>query len=353
MVVDFPRYMEPAARRLLGEPNRALSSKSELRFGTNGSLSVDLRKGTYFDHESKTGGGVIDLITRETGHANGAAVDWLHENVCVEIRKPGGGGESIESTYDYSDDHARLVSQVVRFRLEDGSKTFCQRRPNGTGGWIWNVKGVDPIPYLLPAIIDSDPDREVFIVEGEKDADKLAGLGLIATCNAGGAGKWRRELSVHLAGRDVIIIPDNDKPGAAHGEQVARSIHGIASSVRVVNLPGLPAKGDVSDWLDGGGTIDALRKIVDRTARWEFGDATVAVSSTIEATPYAWVPGDRIPRREWLYDRHLIRGFASGTVAPGGTGKTALVVAEALALVTGPSRQKRYQRPLERLALQS
>ena len=65
--IDLPAQIEPVARRLLGDPNKALSSRAEWRYGTNGSLAVDLKAGTWFDHESQVGGGVLDLIRREIG----------------------------------------------------------------------------------------------------------------------------------------------------------------------------------------------------------------------------------------------------------------------------------------------
>src|SRR4051812_25154376 len=71
--------MGPVAREILGQPNEALSSDRELRFGSRGSLSVDLRKGTWFDHQAGQGGGVLDLLRVKRGMLNGAALAWLEE----------------------------------------------------------------------------------------------------------------------------------------------------------------------------------------------------------------------------------------------------------------------------------
>jgi hypothetical protein len=102
----------------------------------------------------------------------------------------------------------------------------------------------------LPELLAADAALTVYVAEGEKDCDNLAALGPVTTTNAGGAEKWTAELSPYLAGRAVVILPDNDEAGHRHAEQVAESLQGIAASVRIVNLPGLPPKGDVSDWLD-------------------------------------------------------------------------------------------------------
>ena len=98
----------------------------------------------------------------------------------------------------------------------------------------------------------------VFVVEGEKDADNLAKHDFVATTNIGGAGNWKPALNQHFAGKVVYILPDNDEPGAKHAVDVARNLHGVAASVRIVKLPGLPDKGDVSDWIEAGGDLSGL-----------------------------------------------------------------------------------------------
>ncbi len=170
----------------------------------------------------------------------------------------------IVATYDYCDEHGRLLFQVVRC----APKRFRQRQPKERGGWKWSVKGVRMVPYCLPEIL-ADPPQPVVIVEGEKDCDNLAGSVCWQTCNAGGAGKWKPEHAVYLEGRDVFILPDNDDPGRKHAMQVAQSLNGIAKSIKIVNLPGLPVKGDVSDWLQAGGKKDELQRLVDaRPPEW-------------------------------------------------------------------------------------
>ena len=62
---DFVAAAEPIARKLLGEPNTRLSKQHELRFGSNGSPSIDLSKGTYYDFETGTGGGMLDLVKQK------------------------------------------------------------------------------------------------------------------------------------------------------------------------------------------------------------------------------------------------------------------------------------------------
>ena len=123
------------------------------------------------------------------------------------------------------------------------------------------------VPYRLPELL-AELARPVVIAEGEKDCDNLARIGVPATCNAGGAGKWTAEHSAFLRGRRVIVLPDNDEAGRNHAQQVAQSLQGIAESVRIVELPGLPHKGDVSDWIEAGGTKEQLERLAEAAPDW-------------------------------------------------------------------------------------
>jgi hypothetical protein len=166
----------------------------------------------------------------------------------------------VTATYDYRDEGGCLLYQVCR----SVPKAFRVRRPAGDGRWIWDLKDVRRVPYRLPGLLATDPAEPVLVVEGEKDADRLTALGFVATTNLGGASKWRREYGDVLRGRRVVVLPDNDAPGHSHAASVVSSLRGIAAIVAVLELPGLPPKGDVSDWLDAAGSIDGLRDLVAR-----------------------------------------------------------------------------------------
>jgi hypothetical protein len=164
---------------------------------------------------------------------------------------------TIVATYDYRDETGALLFQACRYEPKD----FRSRRPIGSA-WAWNLTGVRRVPYRLPELLAADPSAIVLIVEGEKDTDRLAGLGFVATTNVGGAGKWRPEYGEPLRDRRIVILPDNDEPGRAHAAAVATSLAGIAASVAIVELPGLPPKGDISDWLDRGGEVAVLHRLI-------------------------------------------------------------------------------------------
>jgi len=169
-------------------------------------------------------------------------------------------------TYVYTDEQGKTLFGVIRTPRKD----FFTIRPDGNGGWLYGLEGVEPVPYRLPEVIKAVSEgKTVFIVEGEKDADNLRKLGLVATTNHGGAKKWRDHYSDYLVGADVVIIPDDDEPGREHAERVAQSLVGKAKSIRILELPDLPPKGDVSDWLEAGGTKEELLRLAEAAREYE------------------------------------------------------------------------------------
>jgi hypothetical protein len=180
---------------------------------------------------------------------------------------PAAGGKptrKIVARYPYQNADGQLLFEVVRYE----PKAFAQRRPDGKGGWIWNLNGVRRVLYRLPDVLKAVQSGEtIFVVEGEKDADALCGLGLVATTNPHGAGKWRDDYSQALKGAHVVILPDKDEAGRKHADQVAKSLWGKARTIKVVELPGEGVK-DVSDWLRAGGTKEKLLKLVAQVSAW-------------------------------------------------------------------------------------
>lgn len=173
--IDFSSYIGDVARRLLGEPNRALSTRTQWRYGSHGSMAVEVageHRGTWFDHERQVGGGVVDLIHRETGLADGAAVQWLKRELGIRLdgQPELAPQRRIVATYNYRNETGELLFQVVRYEPKD----FRQRRPNGNSGWDWSTKGVRQVPYRLPELLERPEGCPVYISEGEKDTDRLA-----------------------------------------------------------------------------------------------------------------------------------------------------------------------------------
>jgi putative DNA primase/helicase len=301
---DFKSYCRDACIKAWGQPDRV--TKKELRWGTDtyNHRSFNVAKGLWYDAGSQRGGSTLELVAFEKGEPStpltGArffdAWQYAHKQGWIpdppaerhDKREP-------NATYDYEDANGCLRFQVCRYEpgFDGEKKSFRQRQPDSNGGWIDNVKGIEPTPYRLPQLLEAIGLHPVFVCEGEKDCNNLVKLGLIATTNAMGAGKWRPALNKHFRGGDVIIIQDSDPqsvdkkigeplfhddgrpvlPGQDHAQHVAASLHGIAARVRLLDLkefwPEMPVKGDISDWLDAGHTIEELWDIVDQLPDWK------------------------------------------------------------------------------------
>src|SRR5712692_1861734 len=142
------------------------------------SLSADLEKGVWYDLARKEGGGGKEFKAR------------------LGLNGAGPQQTQMVASYDYHDEHGILLYQVLRYDPKD----FSQRRPDGNGGWLYNLNNVRRVLYHLPEVIEA---KTVYVVEGEKDADRLRSLGLPATTNPQGAGQWREEHSQALAGKRI------------------------------------------------------------------------------------------------------------------------------------------------------
>jgi RecA-family ATPase len=215
------------------------------------------------------------------------------------------------ATYKYTDEDGATLYEVLKF---ENPKSFKQRRPSSKD-WIWNLDGVRRVPYRLFDLIKFS-SATTFITEGEKDADRLAENDLVATTAA--SGKWDGINLDTFAGRDCMVLEDNDQTGRDKALDVATRLHSIAATVRIVRLPGLPEHGDVSDWLDAGHTTDELAEFSFNQPLWDskapdIGPAPKTELVTSVAAPSITPPDNSplpfinlfnwydqpIPRREW------------------------------------------------------
>ncbi len=341
----FGPHVEAVARHFWGEPNAHASSQAELRFGAHGSKSVDLEKGTWFDHEAAEGGGVLDLVAREANLKNGEAATFLKNELGLALGDAPGWSAAVKSkaqprrivaAYDYATADGEVIFEVVRYE----PKTFRQRRPatkaddpsSVRDGYVWSVKGVTQVPYRLPELINAtETGGTVYLPEGEKDVDALWAIGVPASCNAMGAGKWPAELSEHFRGLDVVILPDNDDAGRGHLALVGEALTGVANSVRSLDLPGLDQKQDVSDWIDAGGDAAALQDLTERQAR-RWGDEPPA--TRYGAVLWRDLPTIKIDR-QWQVEGLMFPRDISINYGESGAGKSFLQMDLAMAIARG------------------
>ena len=302
-----------------------------------------------------------------------------------------GARKTLVKAWDYVDEHGAVLFQTLRYQWKrpdgawrlgkDGkpSKTYSQRRKAAPGeesrdGWVYSLKGARIVPYQAPALAEAVAgELTVFFVEGEKAADVLREHGIPATCNPMGAGKWWDDLTGFFDGAHVVIIPDNDpqatKPdgslrfrpdgrpmfvGQDHAEAVALALAPVAASVRVLELPDLPPKGDVVEWFAAGGTVDRLYDLADaapasdgwiasRAGTFPTADAP-AFTSKFGAVTWAEMdaPG---PQHEWLIKGLLTRGELSMLAGPSQSGKSFLAIDLAMSVARGLDWMGRKVRP--------
>lgn len=240
-------------------------------------------------------------------------------------RPAGGTGSSLQEVarYPYTDEHGTHLFDKIRYL----PKTFRQQAADGS----WSLDGVRRVLYRLPDVIDAVAmERTVFVCEGEKDCDRLAQHGLPATTNPEGAGKWRSEYSETLRDADVVIVPDNDDPGREHARVVAAALQGIARRVRVLELPGLPDKGDVSDWLDAGHNGDDLLRLVESlSSAPDSGTPAFATLAELMANPDMLAPPQAVIKRLAYRSRLLM------LAGPDKSGKSTLMAHASSCLTRG------------------
>lgn len=234
--------------------------------------------------------------------------------------------DPVIARYDYLDEEGKPLFRVCRTR----SKGFFQERfEPSTGRYIPGLNGTRRVLYHLPELLIAET---VFVTEGEKDCDKLASLGLAATTNPGGAGKWYPDYREFLNNKNVVIFPDNDEPGRNHAIAIAQSVLSVARSVKVVSLPDLPPKGDVSDFL-ASHSKDELLALVEAGGPFT-GNAKQNEfwPNFLTAKDLLALPADTT---RWVWDQTLPFGGASVTVAKPKIGKTTFCVNLTIAIARG------------------
>jgi 5S rRNA maturation endonuclease (ribonuclease M5) len=257
---------EAVARAVLGPPVK--KAGSELLFpcpnhdDQHPSLNVNPRKDVWMCGPCRASGNAWQLagfLAKVSPDDKPAVTAWLRQHGLLD------GKREIVAVYEYQDAQGKAIGHVVRLT---NPKDFYQERPNKKGGWI--PGGFPPTLYNLPEVLKS---KSVLICEGEKDCETARKLGLVATCNPGGAGKWRTEYADVLRGKRIATIADADGPGRKHAREVSRSLSGIAETVKSLEL--LRAK-DLTEWVERGGTQEALLELLRSVPEWKPQDVNLS-----------------------------------------------------------------------------
>lgn len=240
--------------------------------------------------------------------------------------------------YAYTDEDGNALLYACRFDNPPGSSKTKEFRQCKANGIDWGVEGVRRVLYHLPQLKQAGV---VHVGEGEKVVHALENLGLAATTNLGGAGKWKKVDAEQLAGKDqVIIFEDNDEPGRRHAQDIARSLSGRVRSIKVISFPELPEKADVADFIasyggDKDAALEALMVRVEAAEAYQapvneapvdLESAVVEVGDLVEMD----IPEKDCFLRPWLYDPSisLLTGFR-------GIGKTFFAIGIGNAVARG------------------
>ncbi len=256
----------------------------------------------------------------------GCAVEAICAAASIEMRElfaDNGSAPRIVATYSYCDELGTLLFEVVRYE----PKNFKQRRPDGNGGWNWNLNGVRRVLYRLPEVHKA---KSVLVVEGEKDCETACKMGLVATCNPGGAGKWREEYSECLHGKRIAVIADADEVGRRHGQEVAASLFGKVELLKVLVLS---AK-DLTEWIERGNTRDALTGLIRATPEWTPQPKT-GTARGFTLTPLGELLARPDAPVDYVLEDRLVAGTVSAIVAKPKVGKSTLARNLCLAVSRG------------------
>lgn len=334
-------------------------------------FSINVKEGVWNCRQCKPesiSGDVIGLVEWLDGLDFNQAVEQLEGQPGGRPKRNGkGNGHDdhvqqqklgpVVAAYDYTDDAGKLLFQVTRHEPKD----FRQRRPDGRGGWIADTRGIHMVPYRLPELAEAiSLQHTVYILEGEKDVDNaVLALHVPATCNPRGAGKWGScNIDRYFVDAHVVVIADNDpqtqnkktgdllfhqdgRPrfaGWDHACEVAQHLSEVAASVRVVDLktfwPACPDKGDLSDWMESGGTAEALHDIADHAPDWspELIERKAPPVLLPLINIRLWQDKDPKPR-QWVVRERIPAHNVTLLTGQGGVGKTLLMQQLAVATV--------------------
>ena len=211
----------------------------------------------------------------------------------------------------FSSKHKKWVTENSRYTYQkvDGSDAFYviraepkDFRPMTTDGRL-SLEGVGRVPYRLPELLQGIKDsKPILFLEGEKDADRVAEMGFVASTFVGGTGKWRDEYLEYFRDADIVLVPDNDQPGIKGMQDIAEQLHGTAKNIKVLELPGLGERKekhgkDFSDWADiDGNDQKKLNEFISDAPEWsplEVYDENLAVVEELNLKHFVTMIGGK------------------------------------------------------------
>ncbi len=328
----FRKYL-PEIEKIGGDEWKAICPFHE---DMDPSLNFDATTGQWFCHGCGAKGDIFHFFGNLKGLQSGQDFGKILNGIGDDfgISRPSKDKGRITATYDYLDAYGNFVFQVVRFEpgKNGKKKDFRQRRRGKDGKWVWNLKGIDLVLYGLPEVIKS---TSIIYVEGEKDVNKVREVGFTATTNPMGAGKWRDHYAQFLKGKQVILIPDNDEPGKKHMAKIATSLLGIAADIKLLCLPGLNEKGDVTDFIesfdDQTEAAERLSIMIDncppyiQQTKTAISNDSINILDDLASLQVEKDYTEMLGNEEWFFPNLVIKNQILIIIAKAGGGKTTII----------------------------
>jgi hypothetical protein len=338
---QFQAYYEARLDRLSRQDAKGeVSTHCPFHDDRTASFSVNMNKGVWCCHAGCGGGNVLQFEMKVSDCDDAEALKAIFDLAGQPFLPAQGEQGGISARYQYADESGHPLFTVTKFMLPNGKKTFRQGHKDSAGKWVGNMDGVRRVIYNLRDVVGANT---VFIAEGEKDCDTLratfgagdskvkGGDRIAFTTNPGGAGKWLPEYSPNMTGKDVVIFADNDDVGRQHAEMVAASVYRYAHRVKVVHMPDLAEKGDVSDYLESH-TDAELKKLMAAAPFWS--------PRNQDGEPHRFIPApvfvsQGTPEIDWIVEDVIQRGANGFICAAPKIGKSWVALDMGISLALG------------------
>jgi CHC2 zinc finger len=344
--VDAPREAALPSQRLVGELDEAVQNRSgrregqEIRFlcpshdDRNPSARWNREKAVWHCDACGAGGGAFHLAER-LGIQVPDAFPRLDHTTVYAIRDAAG----------------HTVAEHIRIDRPDGGKRFLWKRDGRKG--LAGMRASELPLYGAHRAAAYDPARPIFLVEGEKAAERLCAIGIQAVASVTGAMSIPRPSSLEvLRDRQVVLWPDADDPGARHMEGVAEALRGLAAGIQVFASPGLPEGGDAAEWIDQRRTEGKSEDLIRQELEAAAGEAPSAMPPPAAREPVTgrrasvWASAVSAPvfltteaeEPNFLEPRLIAPGCLTEWFSPRGLGKTHVAHALAVKLARNGSR---------------
>lgn len=207
----------------------------------------------------------------------------------------------LENEWVYTDENEIPLFLKQRYKTFDAKgKTYKTLRVMADGSRVGKLGDCRIVPYRLPEVQQAVAEgRAIYICEGEKAADALCSLGVVATTSHAGAGGWNQDLNQYFTGSTVVVVPDNDAAGWGYADKIVQSLLPVVRSIRILDLPLKNPKEDAYEWVHKyGGDRATLAKLAITCTPLTPEDVILIPKRLIESAPDPLLSHNNEPKEE-------------------------------------------------------